>query len=227
MTERPIMMTAESVRAILAGSKTQTRRIVKPTRTTPRIAPLQMEPWIIDGEWETDDNGLPCWAGFHPDYPGEAKWFTCPYGQPGDRLWVRETWQARSPVGLEWSIYKPIEREGYAPSDWTVRHAATDDNFSAHSGWNPSIHMPRWACRITLELTGVRVERVQDTSEADAKAEGAPRGYYERDTLEGAETVTTTYYAGFRTCWDSINGKKHPWSSNPWVWVLTFTRVSP
>lgn len=205
MKEHPILFTGEMVRAILDGYKTQTRRVVLPTMTRPRVAPLRMEPWIIDGEQETDEHGYPCWTGFHPDYPGEAKWFTCPYGGVGDRLWVRETW------GMHFG---------------ELRYRATEDPqgyYYGAKGWKPSIHMPRALSRITLEIVGVRCERVQDISEADAWAEGAHiiarRLPYSGDDLG---------YMAFSGLWEQINAKRgYSWDGNPWVWVVEFKRVQP
>lgn len=194
--ERPILFSGPMVRAILEGRKTQTRRVVVPTMTTPRVAPLHMEPWIIDGEQETDEHGLPCWAGYHPDYPGEAKWFSCPYGQPGDRLWVRETWNKQMIDGAE-----------------RVAYRADIPNGHSFLYWHPSIHMPRWASRITLELTGVRVERVQDITSEDARAEG----------VDAPDVLPRSKFA---TLWDSINAKRgYGWETNCWVWVLEFKRL--
>lgn len=87
--ERPILFSAPMIRALLEGRKTQARRVVRPTMTSPKVAPLRMEPWLIDGvqQWH-ETLYLPMWAGFHPDYPGEAKWFTCPYGKAGERQWL-------------------------------------------------------------------------------------------------------------------------------------------
>lgn len=115
-----------------------------------------------------------------------------PYGVVGDRLWVREAWQDGNG-----GIY--YRADGIHPGPW-----------------KPAIHMPRWASRITLEITGVRVERLQDISNDDARAEGVP----EWDGDEPGD-----YRGSFRDVWDSINGKRHPWSSNPWVWVREFKRI--
>ena len=138
--ERPILCSAPDVMAILDGRKTQTRRIMKPqpNRTWP-------------------DEVTPHWSvGGNRTLPGASNPLRCPYGVPGDRLWVREAW--RLPDG--------------APKGWVdYRADDTRDGFK----WKPSIHMPRWASRITLEVTDVRVERLQDISEADAMAEGVRR----------------------------------------------------
>ena len=217
MKERPILMSAPMVRAILDGTKTQTRRVVKPTMTAPKVAPLHMEPWIIDGEQEIDDHGLPCWSGFHPDYPGEAKWFSCPYGGIGERLWVRETHALvpmtayRASDGVQQTIdpndpdHAAIYRAGWDRSDPGTR-------------WRPSIFMPRWASRITLEITDVRVQRVQEITVEDAMHEGitAPMLNDKYSTMRG----------GFSILWDEINAARgYDWASNPWVWALTFRRV--
>jgi hypothetical protein len=118
--------------------------------------------------------------------------YTCPYGKPGDVLWVRETWCGDRFNGV-----------GYRATD-------------AQSGpWKPSIFMPRWASRITLEITDVQVERVHDINECDIVAEGIP---FPTDRYVSYEELL----AAFRDLWDSINGKTYPWASNPWVWALTF-----
>jgi hypothetical protein len=209
MKERPILMSAPMVRAILEGRKTQTRRVVKPTMTTPRVAPLRMEPWLIDGEQETDDNGLPCWVGYHPDYPGEAKWFSCPYGGVGDRLWVRETWNCID-------TGRRTQRQ-----DW-VRYRATDGE---EMHWRPSIHMPHWASRITLEIVGVRVERLHRIGELSARAEGVdPKPVV---SIARGESYMS-YCEAFADLWDSINAKHgYGWDVNPFVWCIEFKVVQP
>jgi hypothetical protein len=190
MTSRPILMSAPMVRAILAGNKTQTRRVVK-----------YAAPDLID------EDGWPL-RDMSADGAGEVR-SACPYGQPGDRLWVRETWgEFRREPG------RPIYR--------------ADDPLALGSSnpWKPSIHMPRCYSRITLEITGVRVERLQDISEADAKAEGAPCV----DEVSGHEVLfpqhskAGTYRLGYRALWEQINGPGS-WDANPWVWVVCFKRV--
>ncbi len=213
-TERPILFSGEMVRAILEGHKTQTRRVVVPTQSKPRVAPLRMEPWIIDGEQQEDDYGAPAWAGFHPEYWGEAKWFTCPYGQVGDRLWVRETWR---PCAVPQCSDTAICVE-YRESDYCkLGHLSTLNR----TGWRPSIFMPRWASRITLEITGVRVERVRDISHADALAEGVA------DADEGSNLIKGSYaITNFANLWYTINSKRgYGWDSNPYVWAVEFKKV--
>ena len=223
MKERPILFSGEMVRAILAGCKTQTRRVVKPTMTPPRVAPLRMEPWIIDGEWQQDDNGAPCWAGFHPDYPGDAKWFTCPYGQPGDRLWVRETFTVIT-GDISGKVATSLDAVEYRADG-----SAVGDVITSARAWRPSIFMPRAYSRITLEIVGVRCERVNEISEADAQAEGADQEFR---TVVYSPTGVKDYHmpvsfrGGFANLWDEINAKRgYSWDSNPWVWAVDFKRI--
>ena len=171
MKERPILFSAPMVRAILAGTKTQTRRAVK-----------------LDATPE-------------PKYSRDVVLrYRCPYGQPGDRLWVRETWmygQGSTPIFRADVLVTPKDQV-----------------------WRSPIHMPRAASRITLEITGVRVERLQDISEADAVEEGAPGGHgaipgYGYNALPGEH---------YRHVWESINGPSS-WDANPWIWAIEFKRV--
>lgn len=146
----------------------------------------------------------------NPDYLASL----CPIGQPDDRLWVRETW-------CEW---KESEEARYK-ADFFQRYDAYERDTAAGiervEGWSPSIHMPRWASRITLEIAGVRVERLKDISENDACAEGV-----EWDGIE-RPGVNTPYRGNFYWFWESIHAKRAPWSSNPWVWVLEFKMIDP
>ena len=195
MTERPILFSAPMVRAILAGTKTQTRRIAKP----------QPEP----GEIGSFGRGIPF-------IRGRDKTYRCPYGQPGDRLWVREAFDFLPSGGPDQPT--ACEIVYWANGAIEPRIAPPDYNpmVYAHEKIRPSIHMPRWASRITLEITGVRVERLQDISKDDAKAEGV-------DALP-METRRATAKADFHALWESINGAGS-WDANPWVWVLEFRRL--
>lgn len=187
MRERPILFSAPMVRAILAGQKTQTRRIVKPQ-------PLGDTAWKNDDQWIVSGHGEAGDTGLH-----------CPYGQPGDRLWVRETWA----YGIH-ALAAKSDADGpfvYA-ADQTTQGRLCDR-------WRPSIHMPRAASRITLEITGVRVERLRDISEDDAYAEGVTH----------AEWGGMNAREGFRRLWESLNGTGS-WEANPWVWVVEFQRIS-
>lgn len=200
MTERPILFSAPMVRAILAGAKVQTRRVVNPEpagSVTTIYRPFAHEP----------NN----WQGY-ADNVGFIRWYgRCRYGQPGDRLWVRETWAV------------PHRYDHLGPSNIPVlgvrtHYAATEERGGLR--WRPSIHMPRWASRITLEITAVRVERLQDISEADAKAEGAEP--YLHPVHPAREQLR--HVDGFQALWESINGPDS-WDLNPWVWVVEFKRV--
>ena len=187
MKERPILFSAPMVRALLAGKKTQTRRIVK----------------ARDLEWMDVHQGL--------REPDNAE--RCPYGQPGDRLWVRETFARIDGQTRPW-----IETDYQA----TYTHGdRLSDTLGIKKRWTPSIHMPRHASRITLEVTGVRVERLQDISAADARAEGCPD-----KPVDGAEQASIDLLAKlwYHDLWEQINGLDS-WAANPWVWVVEFKRV--
>jgi hypothetical protein len=196
--ERPIPFNGKMVKAILSGTKTQARRVVKPQ-------PYKM----IDG-W-------PYRSVF--DRIAQAiignKVHRCPYGKPGDRLWVKETHYLTDDGHKEFAVYA-------ADADDVKLHLARIDalgpNFPAdiaakHRKLRPSIHMPRWASRITLEITGVRVERLQEITEDDAKAEGAQCGVGCPD-----------HRIAFGRLWENINGAGS-WADNPFVWVLEFKRI--
>lgn len=141
----------------------------------------------------------------------------CQYGTTGDRLWVRENWNAQNQSGQWWHEVKRDERPLH---NWAWTNPVFPAYESTPPRWLPSIHMPRAASRITLEVTGVRVERVQDISEDDARAEGvAP-------SIVGGDMGGIEYRAGYQSLWDSINSKRgFGWDANPWVWVVEFRRV--
>lgn len=215
--EWPIIFTGESVRAILDGRKTQTRRLVR-FAVAPND-PSSHSPWRC---WQGGMGAIP--AGRH-----EYEWqdgddlMRCPYGYPGDRLWVRETWGAVSKTGdmepieecnIEYRADLPEGCTDY-PGQWPIEHGRGNDEAPK---WRSSIHMPRWASRITLEVTAVRVERLQDISRTDALAEGMPEGA-PNDLWKGHPVSM------FCLLWQQINGKRAPWASNPWVWVIEFRRV--
>jgi len=210
MKERPILFSDEMVRAILAGQKTQTRRVIKNTQE-----------YTFKGM-----DGHIARFGYADSILYVAR--HCPYGIPGDRLWVRETWAApgyldhRKPSDIE--DWNPIL---YRADGFIARQFAVDKNWlsSMFGRWRPSIFMPRWASRINLEIVNVRVERLQDISEEDAKAEGVSAVM--RDSggcLPWGEWVEIpSYYDGFVETWDRINAKRScGWDTNPWVWVIEF-----
>jgi hypothetical protein len=235
MKERPILFSGPMVRALLDGRKTQTRRVVK-------SRPWTTGDYFASGEYSTDlgyeASRGEFWAGFrhpsiHPD--GSACYERCPYGAPGDRLWVRETWRsvvAINPPGktTELGVARYVPDQQYCRR---VEFQATQARDS--EPWRPSIHMPRWASRITLEVTGVRVERLQDITEADAAAEGVEslrnEGEYWKDYLRSTaqcdELVCLNARDSFWTLWDSLNAARgFGWDANPWVWVVEFTRIN-
>jgi len=188
MKERPILFSAPMVRALLDGSKTQTRRVAKLT------------------------------ANGHVKEPGgHRRWHTadfdarlaCPYGQPGDRLWVRETWARDDEDGS--LCYRADIGQGGEADDWERNRIDGAPRYR----WRPSIHMPRAASRITLEITSVRVERLQDISRGDSMSEGCPFP----NMAKGDDPSQW-----FRNLWGSINGHES-WQTNPLVWVVEFKRT--
>ncbi|WP_175760458.1 hypothetical protein [Burkholderia anthina] len=215
MKERPILFSAPMVRAILAGRKTQTRRVIKhqPPAATREVFTFH-HPDPRTHYWAFDGGSLLDWS--HP----------CPQGEIGDRLYVRETWQhSNHPFG-------PYERDClvFYRADYLDDPLGPDLERSADGirrEWRPSIHMPRWASRITLEITGVRVERLQDIGEADACAEGAiygpllPMGWNKPNCKSDA-----CMRSRFAVLWDGLNvARGHGWDANPWVWVVEFRRI--
>ena len=204
------------VRAVLSGTKTQTRRIVKPR-------PVGV----------TDDSKAPFIFTPQDQARGRiGKVIRCPYGAPGDRLWVRETWHGSFMMDSEpVRAITACHAEGHKFG--RVAHYAADGNPCATAGRaRPSIHMPRSASRITLEVVSVRVERLQEISEEDAVAEGALL-FDGPDTFRDNAGMQSLYFPGmgyaqaaFRDLWDSINAKRAPWESNPWVWVIEFRRAA-
>ena len=203
MREHPLLMQGPLVRATLAGLKTQTRRPIK-------------------------SQGL----GYSSSWAAR-----CPLGQAGDRLWVRETFAIVHPCrDCEAGYVDDIKQPSVIPKDnaggywvpWYRSDWKGDDDTERGFQWTPSIHMPRWACRLVLPLVSVRVERVQDITEADAKAEGVERisagpgwecwmGY-------GPSSSCKTARDSFRSLWISIYGEAS-WDANPWVWVAEWDHV--
>ena len=205
MKERPIIFSGEMVRAILDGRKTQTRRVVKP----------QPESNDQITFWHWDEAKNPDWAGLWYSKQGqhtrEGRHIHCPCGKLGERLWVRETF-----VALPTDLLK--ECDIVTGRGYSVAYRANGEPPKAiwpNLKWKPSIFMPRWASRITLEIVNVRVERLQEISEGDAVAEGTAVVYMQ------------THKTTFHQLWDAINGKRAPWSSNPLVWVIEFKVLQP
>lgn len=215
MKERPILFSAQMILALLAGQKTVTRRAIR-TKLTDRFDEPRGDGDIQDGYPFVECNG---------DYQSAVCF--CPYGQPGDRLWVRETFMDLLGTGVEHrpTIDSPIQRYCYSAD---VRPGSFADDTRKDYGlkWKPSIHMPRAASRILLEITSVRVERLQAISDEECVAEGCGIG-------PGAIGVKLTVPPGaslpramFAELWKSINGAS-AWDANPWVWVVEFKKVMP
>ncbi|WP_370516379.1 hypothetical protein [Herbaspirillum sp. CAH-3] len=224
MKERPILFSAPMVRAILSGDKTQTRRIAKDVRHpdlgnvyTPGALVLEREPQHVIER-------------------------ACPYGRPGDRLWVRETWGVVSHTWdddgamIDWTPDRPATKihelpfgRGYYSghviyaADGSHEWAGDDDGGGEpRSLWHPSIHMPRAASRILLEITGVRVERLQDISDFDAEDEGTRVWAAE---VQKNGNKFSSIRSAWQAMWESINGPDS-WQANPWVWVVEFRRIA-
>lgn len=219
MKERPILYSAPMVREVLEDRKTQTRRVVKSFK---HLVPALGE----ERDCIKDVDGLPSRLDIAP-----RNWDCCPYGVPGDRLWVREA------VWLPPPVTQHDLREGADTWPKCVYSADTDDTEIAwmrDMRWKqrPSIHMPRWASRILLEVTDVRVQRVQEINEADAVAEGVEEGCvnYQPDYDAVCDRMNALPACGavarYSLLWDSINAKRgYGWEANPWVWAITFRRI--
>jgi hypothetical protein len=231
--ERPILFSAPMIRAILAGSKTQTRQIVEP-RFSSHLWSVR---YPVPGESEAacqfyhgSDNTPLC---------------VCPYGGPGERLWVRESWGFANacPSGDQVVEPRPFVQIGYKADEYItdpivqseelvekvyaevlaeMKKAGVDGEDPRVCRWRSARYLPRWASRLLLEVVSVRVERLQEITEEDAKAEGVVRSV----SMWSGEP-NGTYREKFSYSWDRINGKASPWADNPWVWVVGFKRVQP
>lgn len=238
--ERPILFSSPMIRAILDGKKTQTRRVVKP------------QPDILNGTFEFSGEAKDAWP--EPDvmiaYTPSGKFGVCnppyfkmPYGKPGDRLWVRETW------GILNSQWSPVNENphadvigkmtcgqfaSYAVKGFGCHIVYRADHATGNDGpgvikWNPSIFLPRWASRITLEIADVRVERLRDITEDDAAVEGVGKQFRMSVKVGKVgldERIPSSFRGGFANTWDEINGSKYHWSTNPFVWAITFRRIT-
>ena len=196
MKERPILFSTSMVKAILEGRKTQTRRFVNPQPTFSENTGFHWKGYMY---------------GIGSNYAETVSNFvntSCPFGKVGDRLWVRESWYQKGTVGRSYPDDDEYQFFGHkqaayvangdAPKDWTFRK-------------RPSIHMPRWACRLVLEITNIRVELLNDITKDDAVAEG----------MVADDDYCAEEY--FSKLWNEINGwDKKGWNANPWVWVVEF-----
>lgn len=256
MKERPILFSTSMVQAILEGHKTQTRRII-------RVPPLDFLPSYKFGVGVGLNNTWTWW--YTPDPAESAKPFRCKYGIPGDQLYVRESWRIVGWGEGDWKIeYKDGTSKWFdCPEEvtevWESEHCiqcsddcdkaglliGPDDTYILKDGivptrWRPSIHMPRWASRIQLEIVSVRADRLQEISRDDAFCEGiSPINPYKTDPdlPPGLPAVFPDYQdkrnwfmadpvRSFQSLWDSINaGRGFGWDTNPWVWVIEFRRI--
>lgn len=202
MTERPILFSGPMVKAILDGRKTQTRRVMKP-------APESRENTSVPGHFGTFFHG---WNLDHPDVLSRDIWNYCPYGEPGHTMWVRETFAYVGTSDPGYLLYRASDYD-----EQCQKHDFDPSTIPDISDvkWKPSIHMPKVACRLFLRIKDIRVERLQDIGDEDVAAEGeTPHPMNEPAVM-------------FQKLWDSINAKKHPWESNPWVWVVEFSIGTP
>lgn len=215
--EHPILMNGEMVRAILEGRKTQTRRPVKLCHVDRRLSDYgihaaEMFATMESAHFDADYNGgqhflagplVPC-ASDQPCCDGyrHKVCMISPFGKPGDRLWVRETWR---------EVGSAMMADGTIPQDRCECRYRADD--LDDGPWRPSIHMPRWACRLVLRVERVRVERVQDISEEDAEAEGV-------DVTPYSDMYASEVFSGL---WNEIYPGGFNWGCNPWVWVCGFS----
>lgn len=207
MKERPILFSGSMVKAIIEGRKTQTRRIVKPQ---PPLRVTSLYGHGINGYELEDSEARPLHKfGFQGEEHNDV--WTCPYGQPGDRLWVRESWQTVT-CWQEYGAWLRDESEFEPKAGDLVAYRATEKDPSALR-WRPSIHMPRWASRILLEIVSVRVERLNDISDDDAIEEGV--------SISPPASEWDFPKRRYQELWESINGKGS-WDKNPWVWVIEF-----
>ncbi|HBR1092992.1 TPA: hypothetical protein L9K91_002842 [Klebsiella variicola] len=213
MTERGMIFNAEMVRAILDGRKTQTRRPIKWKQT--RFTEIGERedgskwPWSEDAEHACDF------------------WHPCPFGAVGDHIWVREAFRVHSrATDVATLVYKASERNSWTEQTHRVPVAVCNKPATPEK-WTPSLHMPRWASRILLEITDVRVERLNAISEEDARAEGIIDGGClncgEPEPC-GCGNPEPDATDAFAYLWQSIYGQEN-WNANPWVWVISFKRV--
>lgn len=224
--EHPILFSADMIRALLNGSKTQTRRPLKGVNGAGELDydfrdfPLA----ALDRVWFDGKNGeavFECQIAVDDTSDYRVR---CPFGKPGDRLWVRETWREKAwskadftKAGLSERPYVDSGIDYYGETLKAVFRADGDHQY--FRPWKPNIHMPRWASRLTLHITDIRIEQIQDITEEDAAAEGVRWGTYEphecRVCARGA----------FMDLWDTIyESRGYGWSVNPWCWIVEFER---
>jgi len=199
--EQPIIFNDAMIRAVLDERKTQTRRVITPQPSTDQGDPIYTKPRGIDGLWH--------W--FYAD----SSIYKCPYGVPGDRLWVREAWQHEDQDCDNPKCGNP-DHIYYRATECAICRSSR-----RKAWWRPSIHMPRWASRITLQIVDVRAERLQEITGEDAITEGWDRV----DLFPGINSEDKAK-VWFHSFWDSINAKRgYGWDTDPWVWVIEFRKL--
>lgn len=217
--ERPILFSGLMVKAILENRKSQTRRILKPqiwseAESTPGGCGYA---WSPKGQksssfaWNTTEKAVA--EHVAKDY--------CPYGKLGDRLWVRETFRHYGNHYNAGKSFALVQYEDSSTRSIEIAYPPQRDNWERKQAGR---FMPRWASRLTLEITGVRVERLQEISEADAIDEGMEREYLGKGKYPTTD-VYGSYTDAFAKLWDIVNGKAAPWSSNPFVWIIEFKKL--
>ena len=215
MTERGMIFNGEMVRALLSGRKTQTRRIIKDCT----VGRDQISKFI-----QIEKKFIGCYPEDVPELIREC----CPYGIPGDRIWVREAFRVHSrATDVATLVYKASERNSWTEQTHRVPVAVCNKPATPEK-WTPSLHMPRWASRILLEITDVRVERLNAISEEDATAEGVPPAGSLLPDYPGTFLTPKGDFAtakvAFQRLWESIYGEES-WKANGWVWVISFKRI--
>lgn len=235
MKERPIIFSGPMVRAILDGRKAQTRRIVKPQPPA-----RQNEAQFPCIEKHEPLNGVRFWQ-YAGDGTNSSEAIRCPYGAPGDRLWVRESWRTARSL----DHVRPSNLVAGAPVEYMADRWNPGFGMCDKGKGRPSIFLPRWASRLTLEITGARVERLNEISEEDAYNEGievepldmsiSAKNYLRKDAWFnnwGVESVPdfqyepseTLFRKSYETLWESINGPGS-WAANPWIWCVSFRKL--
>ncbi|OQA14340.1 MAG: hypothetical protein BWY63_03198 [Chloroflexi bacterium ADurb.Bin360] len=216
---RLLIFSDDDIRAIVTGRKTQTRRVIEPQ------PPVQSR-GSVQGVFFNNLFELIVDAGEELAVAGSKtvkvnQRFLCPYGKPGDCLWIREGWRTEElEDGLDGIRYqaderfRPIENTFEASNSWCEAH----QNGKHGDKWRSPMHMPRWASRIALGIISICAERLQELTDADALAEGVH--------LHGTTRYAGEAVDGFVKLWDSANGERHPWESNPWVWKIEFVRLA-
>lgn len=218
MKERRIIFSAPMIRAILAGHKTQTRRTIAPQPTREFYC------------WPRPGVALFADGDAVDDYPDGCDEVVCPHGAAGDRLWVRETWGVGTRPCPQRGWVDGVEYRadgvGSLPGELPLREIPEQDLDGIKRGWRSPIFMPRWASRISLEITDARVQRLQALSESDALAEGVSRNdaaiVFQHGAAGSSDELSWTARGAYAVLWDAVNRRRALWASNPMVWALTF-----